>query len=70
MESMSLVGIILVLLGVTFLVIPAVGKYISLEDIPSWIIYVYENGNFYFVTSPLLIVLSLVVLVLHILKFI
>jgi hypothetical protein len=37
----------------------------SMDELPWFLIYVYKRGDFYLVTSPLLIVLSLFSLLLY-----
>ncbi|MFN4133431.1 MAG: hypothetical protein ACK4GQ_03580 [Candidatus Hadarchaeales archaeon] len=65
MHPFTWVGIALILAGVAFVVIPILGKYIDVSSIPAWLIYVYHSDGFYFVTSPLLIVLSLLSLIFY-----
>ena len=55
----------MILIGVAFVLLPIIGKYIDLSQVPPWLIYVYHSDGFYFVTSPLLIVLSLITLVAY-----
>jgi len=57
-----IIGAFLILLGGLFILAPIITRYIGLEDIPSWLLYVYKRGSFYFVTSPILILIFLVVL--------
>jgi len=59
----------LIILGVLFVLIPLVEPYVSLEDIPPWLIYVYRRGNFYFATSPILILISVLVVLLRFLSW-
>lgn len=67
MHPLSLLGIVLILLGLAFLVAPIIARYLDVERIPSWLIYVYRSDGFYFVTSPILILISLVFIVLYLL---
>ena len=41
-----------------------IGRYMDLSSIPSWLIYVYHSDGFYFATSPLLLLLSLVAFII------
>ena len=60
-----LIGILLLSLGVAFILIPLVGRsLLSNMKIPWFILYVYNKGGFYFVTSPLLIIISLIGIVI------
>ncbi|MEM1688925.1 MAG: hypothetical protein QXU01_02960 [Candidatus Hadarchaeales archaeon] len=68
MYPLSLLGIVLILLGLAFLIAPIIARYFDVERIPSWLIYVYRSDGFYFVTSPILILISFVLLILHLLE--
>ena len=49
--------------------IPFLARLIPSDlKIPSFLLYVYRGDNFYFVTSPLLILISLVYLLLFLLR--
>ena len=59
-------GWILIFLGVIFVALPYIARVVpNIERIPWYILYVYKRNGFYFATSPLLIVLSLVSLFLN-----
>lgn len=57
-------GVLFILLGVALVLIPIVARYLPSQDIldrvPWIILYVYRQDNFFFATSPLLILASLV----------
>jgi len=55
------------LVGVALVLFPMIGRYIDLSKIPSWLVYVYQSDGFYFVTSPLLLLLSLAAFVIFLL---
>ena len=57
-QPLTWLGIALILLGIAIVLIPIVGKYVDLSRVPPWLIYVYRSNGFYFVTSPLLILIS------------
>ncbi len=61
-------GVFLILLGVALVLIPVLGQYVDLSKVPPWLIYVYRSNGFYFVTSPLLILLSVISLIVFILR--
>lgn len=67
-HPLTWLGIFLILLGVALVILPAVGRYIDLSKVPPWLIYIYHSDGFYFVTSPLLILLSAVALIFFLLK--
>jgi hypothetical protein len=53
-------GWTLILLGVLFVVLPYLSRLVpNMERLPWYIVYVYRSDGFYFATSPLLILLSL-----------
>ena len=59
-------GWILILLGAIFVALPYITQLVpSIERIPWFILYVYRRDGFYFATSPLLIVLSLLSLFIN-----
>lgn len=68
MHPLTWVGIALILLGFAFLLVPVLGKFIDFSGVPGWLIYVYHRDGFYFVTSPLLILLSMLSLIFHLLR--
>jgi len=57
-------GIILIVIGVVLVLLPIFGRYIDFARVPWWLIYVYQSDGFYFVTSPLLIALFLLSVIL------
>ncbi len=56
------------LVGAALVLFPLVGPHIDLSKIPSWLVYVYHSDGFYFVTSPLLLLLSLVAFLVFLLQ--
>jgi hypothetical protein len=60
-----LVGIVLVLLGIAFILIPMLGSsgILSNTRIPWIVLYVYNKNGFYFATSPILLIVSLLSIV-------
>ena len=62
----SSMGWILILLGAIFVALPYITRLVpNIERIPWVILYVYKRDGFYFATSPLLIVVSLISLFLN-----
>ena len=57
MHPLTWAGVVLIIIGVTLILLPILGRYVDLTHIPWWLIYVYKSDGFYFATSPLLIVL-------------
>jgi len=68
----TMLGLVFILVGIGLLLLPLIPKIWPilerLENLPPILIYVYHHDNFYFVTSPLLIVISLALLLWWILK--
>ncbi len=67
MHQLTWLGIAFILIGTALVLIPILGRYIDLSQVPSWLIYIYHSNGFYFVTSPLLIVLSIAAFIAYIL---
>ena len=51
----------MILVGVLLVVLPYISRVIpGVERVPWFILYVYRRDGFYFATSPLLVLLSLI----------
>jgi len=51
----------MILLGMLFVLIPLLARYApEIEKLPPILLYVYRRDNFYFATSPILIIISIV----------
>jgi len=60
-RSFAWLGAIMILLGVLFLAIPYLIRYApEIEKLPPILLYVYRKDGFYFATSPILIIVSIV----------
>ena len=63
----TVIGVLLIALGIVALLIPLIlesgGKI--LDAIPPIILYVYRRDGFTFVTSPILIIASILLFILH-----
>ncbi|MCD6510977.1 MAG: hypothetical protein J7K45_00070 [Thaumarchaeota archaeon] len=58
LDLLSQLGLFLVILGLILLLIPLIVKAIpKLENLPPILLYVYRGDGFTFVTSPLLIMI-------------
>ncbi len=64
----TLIGVLLIILGALFVLAPIITRYITIDDIPSWLLFVYKRGSFYFVTSPILILIFVVLFIWRILN--
>lgn len=67
MKLMTWIGLLLILLGLIFITLPILGQYVSLKNIPNWLIYTYRKNGFLFITSPILIVLSILLILINLL---
>jgi hypothetical protein len=59
----SIIGFAFILIGIALVILPIIGQLvptIDLERIPWLLLYVYKRDNFVFVTSPLLIIISVI----------
>ncbi|MFQ6053469.1 MAG: hypothetical protein ACE5OO_04475 [Candidatus Bathyarchaeia archaeon] len=61
-------GLLLIISGVILVALPFIARHIrGLEGLPWILVWVYRRNGFYFITSPLLIIVSVVSLVLRLL---
>ncbi|NWG09843.1 MAG: hypothetical protein HXX80_06040 [Nitrososphaerales archaeon] len=71
-QFLTYLGILLIMIGLVLVLLPIIANYLPsierLEKLPPIIIYVYRSGNFYFVTSPILILVSLILLILYLVR--
>ncbi|MCP8315217.1 MAG: hypothetical protein H3Z53_12740 [archaeon] len=69
-QFLTISGILLIIIGLALVLLPLIANYLpsieKLEKLPPILIYVYRSENFYFITSPLLILISLILLILYI----
>jgi hypothetical protein len=63
-------GAAFILLGIAFFLAPLIVRYGSFSGfkIPWIILYVYNTNGFYFATSPILIIISIVTVMVGILR--
>ena len=65
----TMIGLTFILVRLVLLLFPLIPRLVPiLERLPPILIYVYESNDFYFVTSPLLIVVALAFSIWRILK--
>ena len=68
-REFTALGWVLIVLGILFVAMPYVARFVpSVERLPWYILWVYRRDGFYFATSPLLILLSLLSFVWSYLK--
>jgi hypothetical protein len=62
----TVMGLILILSGLVLVLLPIVARHIpSFDRLPWILVWVYRKDGFYFVTSPLLIIISLVSIIVN-----
>ncbi len=62
-------GLLLIVCGLILVLIPVIARYLpSLDKLPWIILWVYRKNGFYFATSPLLIIISVISLLLSLLR--
>jgi hypothetical protein len=63
---LTLFGVILIAAGIVLVALPLIAKHIpNVEDIPWIILWVHRSDGFVFATSPILIIISIISLVIH-----
>ena len=63
-QPFTTLGLILIVSGVLLVMLPLLARYLpSLDQVPWFLIWVYRRDGIIFVTSPLLIILSLLSLI-------
>lgn len=61
-------GLIFIICGVVLIALPFIARSLpNLEKMPWILIWVYRSDGFYFITSPLLIIISIISLILQLL---
>jgi hypothetical protein len=60
----TLLGTAFILLGVVFIALPYLSRVIDVDKIPWIIIWVYRRDGFTFATSPILLLVSMISLLL------
>ena len=62
----TVMGLILILSGIILVMLPFIARHLpNIEKVPWIFIWVYRKNGFYFVTSPLLIILSIISIVFN-----
>lgn len=61
----NLIGLIMIILGSFLILIPYLAKYFkNIDKVHPMLVYVYRHNNFIFITSPILIVMSVLSILL------
>jgi len=65
-KPLTIMGLIFILCGLILVSLPFITRHLpGLDRLPWIIIWVYRKDSFYFVTSPLLIIISIASLIVH-----
>ena len=65
----TLIGVMFIVAGIILVILPLIAQHLpSLQKIPWIIIWTYKSGNFVFVTSPILIIITIISFILTYLK--
>ncbi|MCW4031478.1 MAG: hypothetical protein NWE80_03845 [Candidatus Bathyarchaeota archaeon] len=68
-QPFSIVGVIFIATGILLVILPFIAEHLpGLEEIPWIIIWTYKSDNFVFVTSPALIIITVISFILFYLK--
>ena len=68
-RPLTVLGLLLIVSGFILVALPLIARHLpSLERLPWILIWVYRREGFYFITSPLLIIISIVSLLVHLLS--
>jgi len=67
-KPFTILGLLLILMGIILVALPLISQYIpNLERLPWILIWVYKSDGFIFVTSPILIMVTIVSLLVQLL---
>jgi len=65
----TFLGIILIICGVVLITLPLIARSLNnIEKLPWIIVWIYRSDDFYFATSPILIIVSVLSIVVRMLK--
>jgi len=68
-----LLGFLFIIVGALLVTIPYIVKYVPtlerLEEVPAILLYVYRKDNFYFMTSPILLIAGVAYLLLLLIRW-
>jgi hypothetical protein len=63
---LTLLGVLLIAVGAVLVAFPLIAKHVpNLEGLPWIIVWVYRTDGFVFATSPILIIISIISLIIH-----
>jgi hypothetical protein len=63
---LTLLGILLIAVGIVLVALPLIARHIpNLENLPWIIVWVYRTDGFLLATSPILIIISIISLIIY-----
>ncbi len=66
LAPLTLLGVFLIVVELVFIALPLIAKHIpNPENIPWIILWVYRTDGFTFATSPILIIISIISIIIH-----
>jgi hypothetical protein len=68
-QPFVILGLLCIILGILFLLLPFLARFVpSMENIPPILLWVYKREGFIFATSPILIIISIIMVFLFLLR--
>ena len=65
----TLIGLIFIIAGILLVILPLIAQHLPyLQKIPWLLIWTYKTDNFVFATSPILIIIAIISLILNYIK--
>jgi hypothetical protein len=68
-RPLTLLGLVFIVCGVILVALPFIIRHIpNIERLPWILVYIYRKDDFYFVTSPILIIISIASLIIYLIS--
>lgn len=68
-KPFTFLGLVLIILGVILVALPFISRFIpNIERVPWILLWIYRKDGFVFITSPILIIISMISLIIHLLS--
>jgi hypothetical protein len=65
-RPLTLLGLVFIVCGVILVALPFIIRHLpNIERLPWILVYIYRKDDFYFVTSPILIMISIASLIIY-----
>jgi hypothetical protein len=67
--SFTWIGLLFIIIGILFILTPHLIRYIpEIQKVPPLLLYIYHRDNFWFATSPLLIIISVLSIIFYLIR--